>query len=574
MTKLKYFIFPQKLVKYFNVSFLNVRLYSLERAGNSFERIIKKLDGYISDGSKNMENHGAVMELGREFLRGRFSIEQNSMFLSKISSHNVNQEFWSDYAVKLNELFREADKRRVKISLDKTAENELNTLANFSANLIKAKLLSKPFESFFLKSVMRNLYNIIPDKMHIFHRLLDYLVYAGFKDPFPDMVFDVLIEASPKIPTNDLINIMYKIGVLGQKNKQMTQVFARILNNKMSRGLLTRFEKTKLVRAYSHMNYEHITFFNHIAKELLFIFSQMDLGNCFNNEPPAEDNVMGIGSPNCGPTGVIVDGLKYIRFNSHPDEFRVWNRQTQLPDLSILEPVKFSNQKDQIYTCGQIISILDSMIYLKFHRMEPEFKKLLNNALKHLYKDEIIQNFDPEQLRCLISLLAVCRKSVDDQTLEFITRRFIKSYVDGSASNSQVSLFLKDLVKLNKIVVRRKNVRNRMLHITNFVPPKWINNPLLLEQDAMDPNSSRSMIEQLCHKICENVNTFSMNNLSSCLRSVAYLGFKNEKFYAIFVPFLRLNMENLNHTDIANISQEKDKFTIKMANSKRIQDEI
>ncbi|XP_955226.1 uncharacterized protein TA05065 [Theileria annulata] len=512
MLKSKIFIFSNNFSKFYPSPFLSVRHYSLERAGNSFNHLIKKLDKSVTEASKNIENHEKVMEIVREFLNGKFTLEQNSLFLSKITSYDkLSQDFWSDYIVKLNDLFREADSRRLKISLTKASLNELNILSTISTCLIKGKQVSKQFASFFLKSAMRNLYNIIPDKINIFNSLMDYLVYSGYKEPIPDMIYDVLIEASPKIQQYDLIHIMHSIGTLGQKNEQMIEVFSRILNNKISKGLLTRFEKTKLVKAYSLMNYEHITFFNHITKELLFIFSQMELGNCSNNPPPEEDNVMGIGTPNCSPTGVIVDVMKYIRFKSHVqnDEFSEWNKeQNEMEDLSDVAEVKFNNQKDQVYTCGQIISILDSMIYLKFHHLEPEFKKLVNNALKHLYKDEIIENFDPEQLRSSISLLAVCRKSVNDQILELITRRFIQSYVDGKASNSQLSLFLKDLVKLTRIVIKRRNIRNKMISITNFVPPKWINNPLLTEQDSMDPNSSRSMIEHLCYKICENVNTY------------------------------------------------------------------
>ncbi|BAM41064.1 ATP-dependent Clp protease proteolytic subunit [Theileria orientalis strain Shintoku] len=527
------------------------RSYAKNHRSGEFDRLLSRLERSIDHSRTDESVHKNVASIANEFLNNKHTFVEQSAFLSKIHKYEkLEEKFWNKYLGKLNE--RLAREEECEVVCEESVD-ELVAFSEIARVLISAGKSSVPLSRYFVKSVTSNIYNIIPREIRVFTRMLEYLVHAGSKNKLDPVVFELLEDNAWKIKPTNLISILYNLGKLGDRDEEVIRAFSRVLTNCLAKGILRPYDKTKLAKAYSLLNYEHITFFNQISKELTLIFKAMDYGNYFKKEEKGINYVQGVGLRGGKASGVMVEGLKYIQYYSNES------------DEVIEEPkrVEFEGTDEQLYSCGQMVFILDAMIYLRIHHLEPEFKNLISYALKHLYKSEVMEHFDVEQLRSAVSFLATCRKSIDDHLLENVTKRFVREYMDGNVTNAQLALFLKDLVKLTKIVVKRRNVRNRLLHTSTFVPPKWIHNQMYENADPMDPNSTRSTLEHLCYKICDNFKRFTIEDLTSCLRSVAYLGFKNEKFYSLFIPFLRQNLKSLSNVAVSNITQSFNRAGVK-----------
>ncbi|UKK01168.2 ATP-dependent Clp protease proteolytic subunit [Theileria orientalis] len=542
---------PRFVNKSYSTNYVVKRSYAKHLRSKGFDGLLSRLERSIVQSRTDESSQKTVVSIANEFLHNKYTLIEHSIFLSKIRNYDkLEEEFWNKYLGKLNERLKHDGESDVE---SKKSINELVSVSEIARVLISAGKFSMTFSRYFMKSVMSNIYNIIPSEMKVFTSLLEYLVHTGSKNKLDYIVFELLVDNVWEIKPTHLINILYNFGKLGEKDEEVIRAFSRLLTNCLSKGLLTPYDKTKLAKAYSLLNYEHITFFNHISKEMMVIFKGMDYGNYFKNEENGVNYVQGIGLKDGEPSGVMVEGLKYIQYYSNES------------DEVIEEPkqVEFAGINEQLYSCGQIVFILDAMIYLRIHHLEPDFKNLIAYAMKHLYKSEVMEHFDVEQLRSAVSFSATCNKRIDDHLLENVTKRFVKEYMDGNVTNSQLSLFLKDLVKLTKIVVKRRNIRNKLLHTSTFVTPKWINNQMNEKVDPMDPNSTRSTLEHLCYKICDNFKSFTIEDLTSCLRSIAYLGFKNEKFYSLFIPFFRENLKSLNNVAVSNITQSFNRAGVK-----------
>lgn len=493
----------------------------------------------------NDVNHEEIMKEAQSYTNQETSLYVDSLVFSRLCYYKPSSSLWNAYLKRIDDkLVCYTTKKNADMPEDKSIYN-IKVLAEISKSFVEANLVSQPLTVVLLDYMKTN--RVTPTQTGIIDAILKYLVHSESSCDLP-MLCDAVKEYATEITPRNLANLLYYLAKLGNKDEQMIQIASRILHNNIVKGMLTPFEKTLLVKTYSIMKHEHITFFDHISQELMHIFEHMDLGLYFNNSTLKNSTyIPGIGSNNFKPSGVLCNVLKCI----HSE------------DYAQFDAIEFKGLDEQLYTCGQIVSILDSMIYIRIHHLETHFKKLIDSVIKHCFKTEILETFDAEQLRCCVSLLANCRKSVDDDILEFITRRMVQDYVSGNATNSQVTLFLKDLVKQTKKIVKVKSARNKIFHNSKFISPKWINRPLYLEQDLESESFNRSIMESLCTRICEKVHSFKLDDLASCLRSVAYLGFRNDDFYKIFIPFFREHLASLNHVSIANITQAFNKVEIK-----------
>ncbi|UKJ88790.2 ATP-dependent Clp protease proteolytic subunit [Theileria orientalis] len=539
-------LLPRFVNKSYSTDWIIKRSYAKHLRNREFDRLLSRLERSIDQSRTDESGHNNIASIANEFLHNKYTFVEHSVFLSKIRKYDkLDENFWNKYLGKLNE-------RLTNDGYDQSMDG-LVAFSGIARVLISVGKVSVPFSRYFIKSVMSNIYSIIPSEIKVFTSLLEYLVHTGSKNELNEIVCGLLVDNAWAMKPTHLINILYNFGKLGEKDEEVIMSFSRVLTNCLSKGLLTPYDKTKLAKAYSLLKHEHITFFNHISKEIMLMFRGMDYGNYFKNEENRVNYIEGLGSKDGAPSGIMVEGLKYIQYYSNES------------DEVIEEPkqVEFKGSDEQLYSCGQIVVILDAMIYLRIHHLEPDFKNLIAYAMKHLYKSEIIEHFDVEQLRCAVSFLATCKKIIDDHLVENVTKRIVMEYMDGNVTNAQLSLFLKDLVKLTKIVVKRRNIRNKLLHTSMFVAPKWINNQMNENVNPMDPNSTRSTLEHLCYKICDNFKSFTVDDLTSCLRSVAYLGFKNEKFYSLFIPFFKQNLKSLNNVAVSNITQSFNRAGVK-----------
>ncbi|EKX72642.1 conserved hypothetical protein [Theileria equi strain WA] len=530
----------------YNVHMQISRKHTWKNATGSAKTLISLLDGTFknAEGSAN-PNHEDIMNEAKKYMGQETTLYVDSSVFSKLSLYKPGSGLWNDCLKKINDKLVQHAAKKTETLEDKSIF-DVHVLVSLSKSVMRTNLVSQPLASVLLY-YLKNADRMIPKRIELLNSILEYLVYSDSSSNFP-ILCDAITECAGDIAPRHLASVFYYLSKLGNKNEAMIQSISRVLHNNIARGTLTSFEKTQLAKTYSILNHEHITFFNHISQELMHIFEHMDLGLYFNNSCLKDDTyIRGIGSNNLEPSGIICNVLKYIHGENSSD----------------LDVIEFKGLDEQLYTCGQIVFILDSMIYLRIHHLENYFKRLIENAIKHCFKTEILESFDSEQLRCCISLLANCNKNVEDDILEFITRKIIQEYVAGRATNSQISLFLKDLVKQTRKVVKVKSVRNKTFHNSKFIAPRWINKPLYLKNDQGNESFNRSIIESLCTKICENVHSFKLDELTWCLRSVAYLGFRNDDFYKIFIPFFRERLSELNNLSIANITQAFNKAEIK-----------
>ncbi|KAK1442430.1 hypothetical protein BgAZ_404600 [Babesia gibsoni] len=529
------------------------------------ETLEHKLDGLLRD--INADNSSGkqqeVLDIANTVLKQNIPFQQEVSIIRKLSQFKpVHETFWTEYAAKLDKRLNALYKLGHKSDPAEQTSDEppmdngdinMKNLLQVSRSLATQKVTSIAVAELFVRWIKNNSYHLIPNRMSTFNGMLEYLSHVGHRGNLKPEDFDVVAECVVEVKHQHLVDILYFLSILNIKNEAMITTVGRALHNEIAKGKLSPSSKTKLSRAYAMLKHEHITFFKHIAEELRVIFEGKDDGkylDVIHDVGKRWVNGIGYDEPS-QPSGVLCDVLPYMR------------TETDCEEQSQVGKVEFTGTKDQLYTDGQLIYILDSMMYLNLHHVEPYFNRLLNSAIKHCYSTTSLDQFDAEQLRSSITLLAHCRKTVDSNILEAITRRFVQSYIDGKATNSQLALFLKDLVKQTRKVVKTVNRRNRVCFKSNFLPPTWLDKPLSAAGNIASARMQPSIIEACCTKLCENVYSFTMGDLTSVIRSIAYLGFKNDSIYQAFIPYFKECVAKLTHVDIANITQALTKVNVR-----------
>eukprot|EP00371_Babesia_bovis_P000492 XP_001609139.1 hypothetical protein [Babesia bovis T2Bo] len=484
-----------------------------------------------------------AVDIANSILRNKLSLKEEAAILTRLGRSSALQgSFIHQYVSGLEE--------RIKNWLgDGTNTNErhdhtgwdITSLQHISSFLMQHGTTCDGMATLFERYIKNSGHYLVPNRLDVLNGLLQYLVHAGAGKHLASHDFDLIGEFANDIPVDALITTLYLMGQLGIRNVSTVVNAGRLLHNRIAMGLLSPYHKTKLVRAYALMRHEHITFFRHIAEELRVILEGRDTGKYLVTPIPGDSNhILGIGSHGlCEPSGVICNVLPCLQMDSIDPP---------------LEPVLFTGHRDQLYTDGQILYILDSMFYLNLHYVEPFCRRLANSAYKHCYVPISIDHFDVEQLRSAVTILAVAKIRADESVLEAITRRFFQSYLDGIATNSMLCLFLKDFVKLTRDVIKSTGRRGRVAIRSVFKGPRWLEKPLS-EIHGATGHVQPSMLESCCTTVCERVHSFDLLELTSCIRSIAYLGYRNENFYKVFIPYFKDRIGSMNHVAIINLTQ-------------------
>ncbi|KAK1936132.1 hypothetical protein X943_001579 [Babesia divergens] len=534
----------------FAYSFLRWKSTEKTLITNKSRALSSRLDELLRTGLKDSDptHQEKVLDIAKSMLKQTMPLHEEAAIIGKLKFFKtLNDSFWLDYVSKLDKRLDAAYNLRQQGNVDSVDEHtdnrdiNMRTLLRISRHLVDANVSSSSITTLFVKWVKHNGYYLVPHQMSSFNGMLEYLAHVGNGQNIAPDDFDVVGECVQGIKPYHLVDTLYLLGKLRIKNEAMIKTVGRVLHNEIAKGLLTPYHKTKLARAYAMLQHEHITFFKHIAEELRIIFEWKDAGKCLNVAAPVGGRyIEGIGSDECfQPSGAICDVIPYMLTEVDRTESGAQR-----------ERAVFTGASEQLYTDGQIIYILDSMMYLKLHHLEPYFRKLLHSAIKHCYVTSSLEQFDVEQLRSAVTLVAQCRKVVDDNVLETISRRFIQAFVDGNCKPAQLALFLKYLVKQTRKIVKTVNRRNRVSFKANFVPPKWLGKPLSEAETLLGGRSQPSMLEACCTKICENVYRFNISDLTLAIRSVAYLGFRNESFYKAFIPYFKEQVSALTKVGI------------------------
>ncbi|GIX65125.1 ATP-dependent Clp protease proteolytic subunit [Babesia caballi] len=522
---------------------------------NAASVIADKLDALLRGGQNESDRkqRDAALDIAKTLLHRSLPLNDEAMILSKLKRFNVLRgSFWSDYVAILDKRINAVYKLRQHDDSVASSEHTDKTDINLRSLLKISRLLSKEGETssaigdLFVRWVKHNAYYLVPQQVSSFTGMLEYLVVAGNHDQLVPQDFDVIAECAQEIEPRLLVDALYLLGKLGLKNEAMITTVGRVVHNDIAKGNMSPYHKTKLARAYALLKHEHITFFMHIAEELRVIFDGKDAGKYqVAATTTGRRYVEGIGSDEFAqPSGIICNVLPRLRTEIEASD-----------NAASVEAVTFTGSKDQLYSDGQIVYILDSMLYLNIHHLESYFRRLLSSTIKHCYVPTSLEQFDVEQLRSAVTLLAHCGKTADDTVLELITKRFIQAYVDGDAKNHQLALFLKDLVKQTRKATKTVNRRGRVCFKSLFVAPRWLEKPLAELESTLGGPPQPSMLEACCTAICEKVHSFDLVDLTSCIRSVAYLGFRNESFYQAFIPYFKEKMSSMNNVGIANMTQ-------------------
>ncbi|ORM41257.1 uncharacterized protein BXIN_0875 [Babesia sp. Xinjiang] len=531
-----------------------MKVNPLKSVSDRVDRMIRKVLN-ASDGVKQDELTG----IAKGVLRESLPLNEELRLLSKLGDIVIlNKTFISDYVAKLEARINMASNSKKEADRSAADRNDssyinIRTLQQISRFLISQNATSSVVCTFIENWIKNNSYYLVPDHMVSFNALLACLSHSGHHTQLVPEDFDVVGECCNDIKPEHLVDTLYLLGKVGIRNDALITSVGRVLHNEIAKGVLSPYHKTKLVRAYALLKHEHITFFTHIAEEVRILLEGRDTGKYLVVGPSTGKRyIEGIGSDEgYSASGVICKVLTY--FNTAVEG------SCEAADV---EHVPFTGSNQQLYSDGQIIYILDSMLYLNLHHLEPYCRSLLSSAVKHCYSLSSIDTFDVEQLRSAITVLAQSKNTVDDSVLECISRRFIKAYVDGKATNGQLALFLKDLVKQTRKVVKTRNRRGRVCYAATFPGPRYLEKPLS-EFEGVTGHAQPSMLESCCTAICENVYSFDLLDLTSCIRSVAYLGFRNENFYMAFVPYFKERIGSLTHVGIANLTQALTKVNVR-----------
>ncbi|GFE55925.1 ATP-dependent Clp protease proteolytic subunit, putative [Babesia ovis] len=535
----------------------STQVYPKSKAGKGLLERVDKLSTGTS-GDSHSAQQGEVVEIAKSLLHEPLPLDDEALILSKLAHFKVLREsFVAEYIAKLESRLNSVYNLKPGDNASNTGHIDssdfgIHSLQRISKFLISQNVVSGVIAGLFVKWIKTNGYYLVPNHIVTFNGMLEYVVHAGGGSQLFPGDFDVVTESAGAIEPGVLVDSLYFLAKLGIKNEPMLTVVGRILHNEISRGSLSPYHKTKLVRAYALLKHEHITFFRHIADELRIILEGRDTGKyILADVSKGRDYTEGIGSNyDSKPSGVVSNVMPCL------------NISIDGSDAVLVEHVPFSGLPHQLYSDGQIIYILDSMYYLGLHHLESFCGKLCSSVVKHCYVASSIGQFDVEQLRSSVSLLALSKIKVDDTVLEAITRRFLQAYVDGQAKNSQLALFLKDFVKQTRQVVKRTSRRGRVMVSASFKGPQWLTKPLS-ELPGTTGHAQPSMLEVCCTSICENVHSFDLVDLTSCIRSVAYMGFRNENFYMAFVPYFKERIASMNNVAIANLTQAFTKVNIK-----------
>ncbi|GBE62425.1 ATP-dependent Clp protease proteolytic subunit, putative [Babesia ovata] len=507
----------------------------------------------IQDADSKQRND--VMDVAKTLLENPLTLNEEAAIVAKLRRFKqLGEPFWLNYMSKLENRIKLTHKivpqhhsRDVAgAERDGRPDTNIRGLLELAQSLLDENVSSKNVATLFVRWVKNHIYDLVPGQLDLFNGIVEYIFRTGQQRQLSAADFDPIAECAWEFESHLLVDTLYLLGKLGIKNETVLTTVGRVIHNDIALGKLSPYHKTKLARAYALLKHNHITFYSHIAEELRIIFQGKDIGK-YSSETVTRksDYVEGIVSATLAhPSGVICEILPRINTDGDVDEQR-----------SSVESIAFTGLKEQLYSDGQIIYILDSMLYLNLHHLERYFVRLLSSAIKHCYTTQSLAQFDVEQLRSAITLLAQCGKTVDDTVVEFISRRFIQSYVDGQATNAQLTLFLKDLVKYTRQVTKKVNRRGRICFKAAFPAPTWLRKPLSEMEDAPGGNAAPSMLESCCAAICQNVHSFEIVDLTSCIRSVAYLGLRNENFFKAFIPFFKDKIASVSHLGITNLTQ-------------------
>ncbi|CDR98097.1 hypothetical protein, conserved [Babesia bigemina] len=524
---------------------------------NAATKMHNKLDQLLRLGAQDaaVKHRNEVMDIAKTLLENPLNVNEEAEIVAKLKRFKqLGEPFWLDYMSRLENRIKSthniAPPNHNREASGAASVGRLDTnirgLLKLARSLSDENVSSTAVASFFAKWIKKHIYDLVPGQLELLNGLLEYILRTGQQNQLSPADFDPLAECSWEAETHLLVDTLYLLGKLGIKNDTVLTTVGRAIHNDIAIGKLSAYHKTKLARAYALLKHSHITFYSHVAEELRVIFQGKDIGKySMAGVTRGSDYVEGLGSAALAhPSGVICEILPRINTDSN-----VAGQQ------GTAESIAFKGLTEQLYSDGQIIYILDSMLYLNLHHLERYFVRLLSSAIKHCYTTQSLAQFDVEQLRSAITLLAQCGKTVDDTVVEFISRRFMQSYVDGHASNAQLTLFLKDLVKYTRHVTKKVNRRGRTCFKSAFHAPTWLRKPLSEMEDAPGGNAAPSMLESLCTAICQNVHSFEMVDLTSCIRSVAYLGLRNENFFKAFIPFFKDKIASVNHLGITNLTQ-------------------
>ncbi|PFH35008.1 hypothetical protein BESB_058950 [Besnoitia besnoiti] len=207
------------------------------------------------------------------------------------------------------------------------------------------------------------------------------------------------------------------------------------------------------------------------------------------------------------------------------------------------------------FTVGQMAVIADSMLFLGFHHHSRFFSQVADVVQQRAIESGIVDTLDPQQCTSLMVFFAETRRQTQedpDDCVRRLTERFVDALLCEVASPAHCLLFFKSLVKWSATKVAQPHCKRKRWK-------EWCNTyrPLAWLHAARPEHSAdtRPLLLAVCKHLCKRVHCFSMKELTGMLRSIAYVDFREEAFFKVFVDYLKERLGDMHEEDIANVTQ-------------------
>ncbi|CEM13688.1 unnamed protein product [Vitrella brassicaformis CCMP3155] len=406
-------------------------------------------------------------------------------------------------------------------------------------------------------------------------RLVTILASLGRKHiQLMNDVAELVIEEAVAFSARSLIDLLHSYAALESRDEEMLRHAARRLHPLLCVGKLTPFEKTKLARTYALLKFNHSTFFRTVAEEILGEYERLQakigLGQVEQQDlavtaAPTDALFSRYALPSyeygCGlpslyglPLGSRIrkkagkggeEGLEGWQVEMNEGREKEVNAGLAEERRDLPEAVEGRVVE---YDLGQIAIVMDAILLLRFHEWADYYRELRTVLAKRLHEPQAVEQLDPLQLAAAMNFLSTNRLVAENEDLvKAMTRRMFRLFHADLAKPFHLVFYLKGLVSWRQTPARAKNARGRTLRF--FVSRKlpWL--------EAKEEGERFNVLERLGEHICQRVHYFTLGELSSVLRSLAYLDFGDADFYRVFVPFIKERVGDLACVDVSNVMQ-------------------